>query len=208
MENYGKSEQIICAAKNCGIYIEPEYFNKYTDKIKAHEGIIYIDKENNCLIKAKTPVFYFHEKETFKNILLGYILHNIYFPNTKYTFLGVTKRLGKSCYVLQQDFIDSQRPAEPNETSVYFMERGFRKVKTAKLHFEDDDVVIYDVTEHDNVLLGKDGKIYVVDPIVYPKKQITEIINKYLDDEFIRNEVNKILPMFEQLHVDISDINI
>ncbi len=93
-------------------------------------------------------------------------LHNLYFPETAYTFEGFTglkdTGTGKPYTepVYSQDFIKNAEYATPEEISDYMIKLGFEQLTSSR--FKKDDIEVWDLLPR-NVLKDKNGDIYVID---------------------------------------------
>ncbi len=93
-------------------------------------------------------------------------LHNLFFPNTHYTFVGFTgikdTGTGKPYVepVYSQNLIKDSEYASPQEISEYMENLGFEKISVSR--FKRDNVEVWDLHTR-NVLKDKHGDIYVID---------------------------------------------
>ncbi len=93
-------------------------------------------------------------------------LHNLFFPNTTYDFIGFTGIIntgnGKPYVepIYSQDFIKEATYATQNEISDYMINIGFEKLTPSK--FKKDHIEVSDLHPR-NVLKDKNGDIYVID---------------------------------------------
>ncbi len=102
------------------------------------------------------------------------------FPNTQYTFKGITQDLLEIRIIYSQPYI-SQNFAPPTQKQIdkYLIESiGFTKEDV--YFYGNDYIAITDVSEDsDNVLIDNKGKMYFIDPIIRFKKPIPEVIDYY-----------------------------
>lgn len=98
------------------------------------------------------------------------------FPDAPYTFIGVTEGIDGQRIILSQEFIEGAKRATQKEIEDYLAE---------KLHLDKEDEYTYgnnyyaitDVSiNSDNVIKGKDGQIYFIDPLIKFKKPGKEVI--------------------------------
>ena len=90
------------------------------------------------------------------------LLHNLIFPNTAYKIHGFTGYDGRTIMpVLEQERICEAHPATQIMIDTYMSALGFEKEGKAG-RFSNSDFVVWDLVPR-NVLVDKDGDMYVVD---------------------------------------------
>ena len=90
------------------------------------------------------------------------LLHNLIFPNTAYKIYGFTGYDGRSIMpVLEQERICEANPATQIMIDTYMSALGFEKESDTG-HFYNAEFKVWDVVPR-NVLVDKDGDIYVID---------------------------------------------
>ena len=96
------------------------------------------------------------------------LLHNLIFPNTAYRLHGFTGYDGKTIMpVLEQERICEAQPATQIMIDTYMSALGFEKEGESG-RFSNGDFVVWDVVPR-NVLVDKDGDMYVVDAEIAKK---------------------------------------
>lgn len=120
-----------------------------SDTYISKEGYIY--KTNNLM----------HSKDSIMLALQKYILYNLVFPDTAYTYVGFTGFDGRSIYpIVRQNYIKDCSPAMQNEIDCYMAAIGFEKI--GKGRYENYFCTIWDVLPK-NVLKDISGDIFVID---------------------------------------------
>ena len=90
------------------------------------------------------------------------LLHNLLFPNTAYKFYGFTGYDGRTIMpIIEQDRICEAQPATQIMIDTYMSALGFEKVGDTG-RFSNNKYIIWDVVPR-NVLVDKDGDMYVID---------------------------------------------
>ena len=90
------------------------------------------------------------------------LLHNLIFPNTAYSFYGFTGYDGRTIMpIIEQDRICEAQPATQIMIDTYMSALGFEKVGDTG-RFSNNKYIIWDVVPR-NVLVDKDGDMYVID---------------------------------------------
>ena len=119
--------------------------NTYVSK----DGYVY--KMNNML----------HCEGSIVRTLEKFILHNLVFHDTRYTFVGFTGFDGRSIYpVVKQTFIKECESAQRTEILDFMTAMGFGHIADGV--FQNDQYLIKDVLPK-NVLKDNFGEIYVID---------------------------------------------
>lgn len=101
---------------------------------------------------------------------------NMYFPDCAYTLLGFSKNKdGKTCAVIRQPYIISNREATEAEITKELIKLGFMPQMDGE-YFSNGIHDIFDASPN-NVLVGLDGNLYFIDTIIY--KSNDNNINTY-----------------------------
>lgn len=105
--------------------------------------------------------------------ILEHVVHNLIFPETKYPFLGISAVMDEVRIVLEQNFVPSifQASRQQIENSL----RSKSLYPDGPYKFSNKYVNITDVMG-DNVLIGENGKVYFIDPIIDFNRSEDEII--------------------------------
>jgi hypothetical protein len=160
LEEYQK-ELIFKYAIENNLWVKDLYSLGVATGVGGNENILAYNEDEGVVYKSNNL---YNVKFLISNFFEKLILHNLLFPNTKYTFVGFTgHKIGKTPYVepiAKQDFIIDAIQATEEEIKAYMLSLGFSNT------FEDvyryDGLVIHDLKPR-NVLKDKDGDIYVID---------------------------------------------
>ena len=98
-----------------------------------------------------------------EDAIYEYLLHNKYFPETAYKFEGIAEDVDGVRIVLSQPLIKSRRTATNEEVKAYLESKGFRS--EPPYFYTNDDVWVSDFNG-DNALIGEDGQVYLIDPVI------------------------------------------
>lgn len=172
-----ESERLVNAAKQHGMFIPAEVTKTLADKVakRTGESVVYIDKEAGKVTKVKDP----YAKSAMKNgvqpedAAFEHLVHNLLFPETEYTFEGISEEMGDVRIVLSQNYIPTYGQPTTEQIAEALAARGL--FPEDNYSFGNELVSVTDV-EGDNVLLGEDGTVYFIDPIIRFKKPLREII--------------------------------
>lgn len=184
LDQQKEAERLIAAARANGMFIEPGTFSNYP-KVNAvsKESTVYRDEENNRAIKVKDP---FAAESMADNSpfdeLYQHIIHNIFFPESRYEFLGVTTNYGgdEVRFVLAQDWVESHDRVGDVEASNFVKSRGYKVLDGYRYY--NDDTIVMDFYGS-NIRKDAEGNIHLIDPIIHFKRDPRAIIDDYLSSE-------------------------
>ncbi len=145
-------------AKEMGLWLDfSDVCNLGTPAPSGMENEVYLNNEGNLVYKVNNLMLS-HSVGEFLNRLM---LHNAYFPQTRYDLYGFTGFGRGSIYpIIVQDYIEDVTYATPEDIDLYMSKLGFHQVGEAR--YSDDTIEIFDLRPR-NVLKDQDGDIYVVD---------------------------------------------
>ena len=173
----GETERLVNIAKQHGLFVPAEVTKTLTGKVakRTGESVVYIDTAAGKVTKVKDP----YAKSAMKSgvqpedAAFEHLVHNLLFPETEYTFEGISEEMGDVRIVLSQNFINSAGKPTPEQIAEALAARGL--FPEDNYSFGNDLVSVTDV-EGDNVMLGEDGTVYFIDPIIRFKKPLREIL--------------------------------
>lgn len=175
-----ESERLVEIAKANGQYRTREdisSFGKRTNK-RSGESEVYDNHEvDGRIYKVKNP----YAKSPLKghvqpeDAIYEHLVHNKYFPETSYRFEGISDEGGDVRIVLSQGYVESVGQPTKEQIEAALAERGLKP--EGQYRYGNDEISVTDVTG-DNALLGADGKVYFIDPIIDFKKPVREILGE------------------------------
>ena len=152
---------------------------------RTGESIVYWNKNENAFYKVKNPIAKAEIKKTTPNDwFFEHIIHNILFPQTAYEFLGVAEEFHELRIILKQPAISTERfPSQ--QQIVNYLENRFHLKLEDRYFFGNEVLAITDISEHsDNVLLGDDGELYFIDPLIRLKCPALKVIEYLVGEHF------------------------
>ncbi len=172
-----ESERLVKVAKENDLYISLADTKNYGRKNlkKTGESVVYINEEQNKVYKVKNPF----AKAALKNgvqpedVIYEHQVHNLLFPETAYALERISEEYGDVRLVLSQSYVQSEGQPSQVQIAEALAERGL--YPEDNYTFGNEFVSVTDV-EGDNVLLGEDGELYFIDPIIRFKKPVDEVI--------------------------------
>ena len=175
-----ESERLVEIAKANGQYRTREdisSFGKRTNK-RSGESEVYDNHEvDGRIYKVKNP----YAKSPLKghvqpeDAIYEHLVHNKYFPETSYRFEGISDEGGDVRIVLSQGYVESVGQPTKEQIEAALAERGL--MPEGQYRYGNEEISVTDVTG-DNALLGADGKVYFIDPIIDFKKPVREILGE------------------------------
>jgi hypothetical protein len=151
LENYAKSEGL--------------WLNYLPDSIRyltrGGEAKIFLDNDNRTVIKLNDGIYYATWLEFFNSILL----HNIFFENTTYTFLGFFKENGILFAVLKQPFIITDSIVHLNDIKELLEFNGFINNRRQDYIHPELGLILEDM--HDENVLVKSETLFFIDSVFY-----------------------------------------
>lgn len=187
---------IIEVARKSGLYISESSFASFGERkrIPSGESVIYENASQGVVYKVRDPFAKFHLKSGRAiDVIYDHIVHNILFPEAKYTLVGVSSILDEVRFVLAQPFYYCNDVPNQIQIEKALESRGL--IKEDNYYYGNDYVSVTDVySSSDNVIIDDNGKLIFIDPIIRMKKPIDDIINYYIS--FVRNDmVESVAPL-------------
>lgn len=172
------SQRLVEIAQENGLFIPLADTKTLGEKYpgRTGESTVYIDEAASKVYKVKNP----YAKSALKKVapqdaIYEHIVHNLLFPEAAYKFEGISKDVDGVRIVLSQPFIENKGRASQSQIEQALAARGL--YPDGRYSYGNDYVSVTDV-EGDNVILGADGTVYFIDPIIKFKKPVAEIIEK------------------------------
>ncbi len=144
---------------NC--WLDATKLGSYEDR--GSENEVYLSYTENCVYKLND---FRYSDDNLSPFFERIKAHNTYFPYCAYSLIGFSvNKNGKTCAVLRQPYIISNREATQEEIYTELKKLGFNSQLNGEYYtngFHD----IFDASPN-NVLVGIDGNLYFIDTIIY-----------------------------------------
>ena len=179
------SERLLRIAEQEGLFISPKRFRDrdFGTLVRKRTGESAVYTDGVTFTKVKDPFAKQAIKKTHaEDAIYEHIIHNLLFPNTRYTFVGISEDCGDVRIVLSQKAIKTYDQPTSKQIRKY-LENVLGLEKEDRYTWGNDYYSITDVSAtSDNVLLGEDGELYFIDPLIKLKRCAKDVIN-YLINE-------------------------
>ncbi len=175
------SLKLIEIAKKANLYLTKEECTELGEfvPILSGESKIYENAAQGLVYKVRNPFAKIHLKnQDLRYILYEHIIHNILFPETRYSFIGVTEDNGTALLIYSQKlFFDCNSPTQ-KQIETRLREIGLEP--ESYYYYGNEYVSVTDVNDKsDNVMLSG-TTILFIDPIIKIKKDPIEVIKHLL----------------------------
>lgn len=174
-----EGERLIAIAKANGLFIPREKIKAFGERIskQSRESEVYINFGENRVYKVKNPYAmadsWCKSHMEAEDAIYEHLLHNKYFPETAYKFEGIAEGVDGVRIVLSQPLIKSRRTATDEEVKAFLEAKGLHS--EPPYFYTNDEIWVSDFNG-DNALIGEDGQIYLIDPVIDVRKPVKDII--------------------------------
>jgi Serine/Threonine/Tyrosine Kinase found in polyvalent proteins len=158
-----KEEQariLIQYAKENGCWINK---TSYKDRFlaKGGEATVYFDTDGRTVIKWNDAIYYATWFEFFNSI----VIHNLIFPNTRYTLEGFILDNEKLVAILKQPFIQSDATVDLESIKQFLRFNGFENHIRHDYWNKELGLLLEDM--HDENVLVKEDTLFFIDTVFY-----------------------------------------
>ena len=179
-----ESDRLIAVAKQVGDYIPSTVWEAFGTRVRipSAESVVFTDRKNNRVVKFKDPFVIFFKDDSHLEVLYNHHIHNRFFNNSSYRFLGVSQdpERGGVRFVFEQPYINTRLSPSSEEIRKWFEDRGFHKTEDG-FFYTDGYVSFFDIENNDNCLKDKEGNLYFIDPMIRFEVSAKEAINHYIE---------------------------
>lgn len=193
--------RLIEYAKGCGFYLERSRMDEFGERKRKPSGecVVYIDEVRGIVVKVKDP----YAKAPIKNhaavdAVYEHVVHNLLFPNTKYTFIGISEStIGDVRFVLGQKYMrNGFEPATQSQIDKH-LTGNMHLEKEGNYWYGNDYYAITDVdAAGDNVLIDDGGNLFFIDPIIKFKKPGRDVVEYLAQTKDIEEYLGSFLSGF------------
>ncbi len=140
-------------------------FNSFVSE--GAEQRVYIQQNNNKVLKLNDTIYYLSWLDYFNNLLLN----NYFFPDTAYQLVGFYKSTENIIYALvEQNYIKATQPTDLKKVKQFLENNGFANTKNHDYYNADLGIILEDL--HDENVLTANGLLYFIDTVFYIKTEV------------------------------------
>jgi len=178
-----ESVRLIKLAKENGLYIPKNQWDNFGDRkrLPSGESIVYLSRDGKYITKVRNPFAKAAIKQLrASDIIYEHLVHNILFPSTRYTFVGISEDIDGIRIILRQNYIPLTF-ISPSQKQIDKYIKSNLSLADEGYHFYGNNYIsITDVVaEGDNVLIGDGDILYFIDPIIRLKKTALQVLDYY-----------------------------
>lgn len=143
-------------------------FNNINKKNYISEGAeqkVYI-KNKDYVLKLNDAIYYASWEDYFLNLLL----HNYFFADTAYQFLGFYKDEETLYAVVKQPFVEADQFTDLKNVNDFLMSNGFENTRNHDYYHPKLGIILEDL--HDENVLTKEKYLYFIDTVFYIKPDV------------------------------------
>lgn len=174
---------LINIAKENGLFVDKSKWDSFGDRkrLPSGESIVYLDSDGKIITKIRNPF----AKSAIKNlksqdIIFEHLIHNILFPNTQYTFVGISEDIDGIRIIYQQPYIPMKFIPPTQKQIDNHIINSLNLQKENSYFYGNEYISLTDVSaEGDNVLIDECGTLFFIDPIIKFKKPVMEVFDFY-----------------------------
>jgi len=139
----------------------PDLPSKWQYLTHGGEALVYLDARQKNVIKLNDGIYYATWMEYFNSL----VLHNLFFPDTGYHFLGFTERNANLIAIVQQPFIPSESIATLENIKALLAFNGFENTKRQDYFNKEFGLILEDM--HDENVIAKDTVLFFIDTVFF-----------------------------------------
>ncbi len=175
--------RLIDIARDNNLFFPKSQWDQFGDRkrLPSGESIVFLSHDSSTITKIRNP----WAKAAIKclrppDIIYEHLVHNIFFPNTHYKFVGISDDIDGVRLIYQQPYIPLKF-ISPSQKQIDSYLTGFLGLGKENAYFYGNEYIsITDVNaDGDNVLVDEKGTLFFIDPIIRLKKPATEILEHY-----------------------------
>lgn len=137
-------------------------FTQYVSE--GAEQKVYLNSPSHVL-KLNDAIYYSSWRDYFINLLL----HNFFFPDTAYEFIGFIKENETLFALVKQTFVKETTGTNLNQVKTFLLENGFTNNRNNDYINIEVGIILEDL--HDENVLTCNGLLYFIDTVFYLKPE-------------------------------------
>lgn len=177
-----ESRRIINIAKSKGLFIPKSDWQQFGDRkrLPSGESIVFLNEQETVITKIRDPF----AKAVIKSLhvqdaIYEHLIHNILFPTTHYSFIGISEDFDGVRMILQQKYF-SRYFLTPTQKSINeYLMSGLGLHLEDRYYYANDYFAVTDVSADGDNVLTDERNLYFIDPIIKFKKPAVEVLEHY-----------------------------
>ncbi len=177
-----ESRRLINIAKQKGLFILKSDWQQFGDRkrLPSGESIVYLNEQETVITKIRNPF----AKAVIKSLhaqdaIYEHLIHNILFPTTHYSFMGISEDFDGVRIILQQKYF-SRYFLTPTQTSIHdYLTNGLGLHLEDRYYYANDYIAVTDIFADGDNVLTEGENLYFIDPIIKFKKPAIEVLEHY-----------------------------
>lgn len=157
-----EAERLIAFARTNDLFYTDIDKNKFMSE--GAEQKVFI--ENTYVLKINDTIYYASWEGYFHNLLL----HNYFFADTAYQFMGFHFDGDALSAVVKQNFVKADAMTNLADVKAFLAANGFENTRNHDYYNSDLGIILEDL--HDENVLTQKGLLYFIDTVFYVKSEI------------------------------------
>lgn len=144
------------------------------------ESTVFVNSSRHTVVKVRNPF----AKAPLKHlraadVIYEHLVHNILFPNARYTFVGIGEENGEVRVILSQQYIPNVF-RKPLQTDIErYLAETLCLAPEDRYFFSNDYVAVTDVSATGDNVLYTDNTLYFIDPLIRLKRPALDVLAYY-----------------------------
>ena len=179
-----ESTRLIDCAKAHGMFISRDQWVNFGERKRqpSGESIVYLDEKKQKVIKLRDPFAKAAIKQLHaQDAIYEHLVHNLLFPSTRYTFLGISEDIDSVRIILEQPYFPDQFLSPDQSQIDEYMIEGLRLKQEDHYFYGNDWLAITDISSEGDNVLTDGSQLYFIDPIIKLKHPAQTVLAHYLN---------------------------
>lgn len=177
-----EGERLIAIAKEAGLFIDKQQWESFGDRkrLPSGESIVYLDNTGTRITKIRDPFAKSAIKQLHaQDVIYEHLVHNIFFPSTKYKFEGISQDIDDVRIVLSQNYLSKSFLVPSQKEIDHYLVCELNLVRENNYFYGNDYVSITDVSAQGDNVLSNGKQLFFIDPIIKFNRPAIEVLDYY-----------------------------
>lgn len=174
--------RLIAAAKACGRYVPKAQWSDFGQRKRTPSGesVVFINADEKSVVKVRDPFAKAVVKRMHaQDAIYEHLVHNILFPDTRYTLVGIGDEGGDVRIILRQAYLSDKYAAPTQRDIDRYLTEGLGLTPEDRYFYGNEWVAITDVAASGDNVLCESGQLFFIDPIIKMKQPATAVLEHY-----------------------------